>query len=128
MTDNYESDWWNGVPWSIILGSENDHSNLLQKHFKKTMAETARYLGVSHAALKNKLEKEGIEFPRIKTLVQKVKELGEETKTMTSKDIGEKIGCSRHTIDRICRQNKIEYLKQEGVNNLLGIKSKQEKS
>lgn len=111
MKKNYESNWWNSVPWSVILKSKTNHAEILKGHFKSTLTKTAQHLGVSRDALTSKLEKENIEFSKTKTHIQKIKDIGNRTKLMRPKEIGEEVGCSEYTARRICYQNKIEYLR-----------------
>ena len=106
---NYQHDRPNAVPWNIILGPETNHGEEIKKYFKKSFTATANHLGISRDALRNKLDREGVIFPKRITSIQKVLDLGIKTENMTLVEIGEAAGCSKFTASRICKQHKLNY-------------------
>ena len=123
MQKNYESNYSNGIPWSLILGSETNHHKLLQKHFKESINATANHLGVSFEGLKHKLKKEYLQFPTKKKLVYVIRAIGD-VSNMTSTEIGEILNCPQESVARVCKKNEIKYKKRIGLNNLIGVQRK----
>ena len=103
-----------GIPWSFILGSPYNHERILKNLLNtyKTRYKLANYLGVSFRGLSNKLEKEGIIFKKRISYAQKIRDLGNETKSMTTKEIAEHVGCSVKTVVRTCVTHNINRIKK----------------
>ena len=119
---NYESNHYNAIPWSMILGSDVNHHNLLQTHFKESINATAHYLGVSFTGLEHKLNKEGITFPSKESIIHKIRKCGRQVVNMTSMEIAMLLGCKQKAVSDVCRRNNIKYKKANPLDNLLGKK------
>jgi hypothetical protein len=121
MISDYEHNMSSAIPWSVILGSEENHDVLLKTHFKESLNKTTQHLGVSFSGLKRKLAIEGIAFPIKEGVTQKIKNLSVPIDNMTSTEIGEMIGYSTEAVASACRRNKISYKKRNGLQNLSGV-------
>jgi len=122
MQKNYESNHYNAIPWSVILGSDVNHNNLLKTHFKESINATAHHLGVSFTGLEHKLNKEGIIFPSKESIVHKIHKCGQTVVNMTSMEIAMLLGCKQKAVADVCRRNNIKYKKMNPCDNLLGKK------
>jgi len=122
---NYQSTSENAIPWSFILGSEDNHKRIIEEYLKKySLTGLAIHFGVSRNGMKNKVEKEGIE--KRKMMMEKINELGD-IKNLTAKEISKITGCNSKSIVRLCKKYNIPYKKVNPLNNLNGYSQRKEK-
>jgi len=125
MISSYERNMSSAIPWSIILGSEENHADLLRKHFKGSLNITAQHLGVSLNGLIRKIRIEEITLPTKEKIAEKIAKLGEATHNMTSTEIAKAVDCTQEYVTTLCRRNNIQYKKRNRLHNLLGVQRKE---
>jgi len=114
---NYESGPM-GVPWDWLLKSVDESEPVHRKTLLrilnkiKSVNGMANYFGVSHSAMKLKLQKEGIRIERKPSLSKKIVERRNELMNMTSDKIAKMFGCSIKNVHRVCRIHEIPYRKR----------------